>query len=83
MPKASKFIEDKAEDGGDNNGEDSQHDDGVKTAAKFNNARGNNINNYYDIAAGEDKDVTFHPHANLIDRHVDNDCFMDIGACVT
>jgi hypothetical protein len=34
MPIASKFIEYKAKDGGDDNGEDGQPDDGVKTTAK-------------------------------------------------
>ena len=82
MPKASKFIEDEAKDGRDDNGEDGQHDDGVETAAKVNDARGRKRNNDYDIAAGEDRDVTFHPHDDPIDHHVDNDCFMDIGACV-
>ena len=80
MPKASKFIEDEADDGGDDNGVDGQHDGGFQTAAKVNNARGNKRNNYYDITACEDKTVTFHPHDNPIDHHVNNDCFMNIGA---
>jgi hypothetical protein len=45
MPKASKLIEDEAENGGDDNGEDDQHDDGFETAAKVKNARGNKRNN--------------------------------------
>ena len=36
MPKASRFIGDKAKDGSGDNGEDGQPDDGVETAAKVN-----------------------------------------------
>ena len=36
MPKASRFVGDKAKDGGGDNGEDDQPDDGVETAAKVN-----------------------------------------------
>ena len=82
MPNTSKFIEDKTKEGGDDNGEDGQHNDGVETAAKVNNTRGNKRNNDYDITAGEDGDVTFHSHANHIDHHVYDDCFMEIGSCI-
>ena len=36
MPKASRFIRDKAEDGIGDNGEDGQPNDGIDTAAKVN-----------------------------------------------
>ena len=71
MPKASKFIEDKAKDGSDDNGEDGQH--------KVYDVRGDKGNGDYDIAAGEEEDVAFFSHDNPIDHHVDNDCFMDVG----
>ena len=70
MPKASKFIEDKVKDGGDNNNEDGQH--------KVNNVRSDKRKCDYDIAAG-DGDVAFYSHDNPIDHHVDNDCVMDVG----
>ena len=71
MPKASKFIENKAKDGGDDNGEDDQH--------KVNDVIGNKGKGDYDIAAGEDEDVAFSTLMILLIIMWTNDCFMDVG----
>ena len=71
MPKASKFIEDKAEDGGDDNGEDCQH--------KVHDVRGDKGNGDYDIAADEEEDVAYSPMTILLIIMWMDDCFMYAG----
>ena len=72
MPKASKFIEEEAEDGGDDNGDDGQQDDGVGKAAKVNKAiRENNGGGCWEKGKGRRSGYSLNPRTNKQAQQMD------------